>query len=106
MTSSPKNLRTSLVQPFTLALSLLLLSTLPGSGQAIYKQMRAFGFLELSGNHPEAPLTEGTNGLLYGLTLDGGQARLGTIFRMKKDGSEFVFLKHFTGTNGDGRNPG
>src|SRR5439155_4605496 len=100
MKSSCKNLRTSLVQPLTVAMSLWLLTTLPGSGQAIYKQLKIFSFLEFSGNHPEAPLTEGTNGLLYGLTLDGGQARLGTIFRMKKDGSEFVFLKHFTGTNG------
>jgi len=104
--ASSKNLRMGFHPFLALIPALLLWSTLPCSSQAIYKQLRAFGFPELSGYHPEAPLTEGTNGLLYGLTLDGGQAGLGTLFRMKKDGSEFVFLKHFTGTNGDGRNPG
>jgi len=41
-------------------------------------------------------LFEDTNHVLYGTTLSGGSAGMGTVFRMQRDGSGFVLLKSFT----------
>jgi uncharacterized repeat protein (TIGR03803 family) len=43
-------------------------------------------------------LIEGTDGALYGTAYQGGNFDAGTLFRLKTDGTEFVVLKHFDGT--------
>ncbi|HMC29025.1 MAG TPA: choice-of-anchor tandem repeat GloVer-containing protein, partial [Verrucomicrobiae bacterium] len=52
-----------------------------------------------------APILEGTDGVLYGVTAFGGSNDLGTVFKLNKDGSGFAVLHNFTGTNGDGETP-
>jgi len=39
-----------------------------------------------------AALTAGSAGYLYGVTKSGGTAHLGTVFRMKTDGSQFAII--------------
>ena len=48
------------------------------------------------GSSPSAPLTEGTDNLLYGLTGSGGKGRGGTVFRLNANGSDFTSLHSFT----------
>ncbi|HZO84064.1 MAG TPA: choice-of-anchor tandem repeat GloVer-containing protein [Verrucomicrobiae bacterium] len=56
------------------------------------------------GHSPPAPLIEGTDGALYGVSRQGGVAVRGAVFKLQKDGTGFQVLKSFTGTN-DGVNP-
>src|SRR5579862_2640674 len=54
-----------------------------------------------------APATSATGlpGTLYGTTLIGGRAKLGTAFRIATSGTGFVSLHSFLGTPKDGANP-
>jgi uncharacterized repeat protein (TIGR03803 family) len=49
-------------------------------------------------------LTEGSDGYLYGTTVDGGAGGHGTVFRMAHDGSGFTVLHTFSTTNSSGVN--
>jgi uncharacterized repeat protein (TIGR03803 family) len=57
------------------------------------------------GSQPFGSLTlDGS--MLYGMTLYGGSANLGTVFKMNKNGTGFVSLRQFAGTgSGDGSYP-
>jgi uncharacterized repeat protein (TIGR03803 family) len=48
-----------------------------------------------NGASPEAELTEGTDGYLYGTTSAGGPEGTGTVFKLSKDGTDFQLLKSF-----------
>lgn len=50
-------------------------------------------------------LLQGTDGFLYGTSVDGGYLNRGTLFRIAKDGSEFTIVKRFGATDTDGRDP-
>jgi uncharacterized repeat protein (TIGR03803 family) len=50
-------------------------------------------------------LLEGSDGMLYGSTYAGGEARAGTIFKLKKDGGSFSVIRTFTTNTGDGTQP-
>ena len=52
-----------------------------------------------NGFHPEAGLTLGPDGNLYGTTRDGGRDNFGTIFKVTADGT-LTTLVAFNGTNG------
>jgi uncharacterized repeat protein (TIGR03803 family) len=52
------------------------------------------------GQHPEAPVIIGSDGDLYGTTLDGGAANIGTVFRMTPAGA-ITMLRPFSGPNGN-----
>src|SRR5438445_4088929 len=67
--------------------------------------IRSFGFPASLGSQPEAPLTEGSDGALYGTTYGAANKYAGTVFRMNKDGSGYRVLYKFSPTDGDGRNP-
>jgi uncharacterized repeat protein (TIGR03803 family) len=57
------------------------------------------------GKFPYAGLVRDSNGNLYGTTLNGGTAGLGTVFQLAPNGAETV-LHNFTGTaNQDGSSP-
>ena len=56
------------------------------------------------GASPNAGLTEGNDGALYGTTYSGGVLGGGTVFRLNKDGGGFVVLKHL-GDSADGSSP-
>src|SRR5262249_13529201 len=56
--------------------------------------------------HPQGALIRDGAGFLYGTTLNGGSSTLGlgTVFRVKTDGTSFQLLHAFTGGS-DGSNP-
>lgn len=55
------------------------------------------------GANPEAGLTQGSDGNLYGATYLGGAGSLGTVFRLTPGGTETV-LHSFAGGSSDGAN--
>jgi uncharacterized repeat protein (TIGR03803 family) len=50
-------------------------------------------------------LIEGRGGWLYGTTSAGGSAGVGTVFKLKKDGTGYSVLRSFAGNDGDGQYP-
>ncbi len=73
---------------------------LDGSGFAVLKR-----FLGSDGSSPQASLTQGLDGALYGTTLTGGKYSNGTVFKLNPDGTGFAVLRHFMGRNGNGSAP-
>ena len=71
-----------------------------GSG---YQVLHHFGGGTNDGAAPQAGLVIGNDGALYGTTENGGTNSLGTIFKLKPDGSGYTNLHAFT--SGDGSNP-
>ncbi|MBX3731220.1 MAG: tandem-95 repeat protein, partial [Verrucomicrobiae bacterium] len=69
-----------------------------GAGHVILKHLAA-----ADGTVPYAGLMEGSDGLLYGTTHQGGTAGFGTVFRLGRDGSAFQVIQSFAGP--DGRHP-
>lgn len=70
-----------------------------------YQVLHNFGSLVADGANPQAGLVEGTDGFLYGTTFFGGSNDLGTIYKLKKDGSGYSILRHFSPSGGDGQDP-
>jgi uncharacterized repeat protein (TIGR03803 family) len=56
------------------------------------------------GSQPLGGLLLASDGLLYGTCFTGGTNNSGTLFRVDKNGSNFLVLRHFPAT-GDCRNP-
>jgi len=74
-----------------------------GSGYVI---VRSFTLTGSDGRNPRAELVEGSNGVLYGTTDEGGSGNTGTVFAINKDGSNYRILRHFgPGTSTDGSSP-
>ena len=73
----------------------------PGGTEAI---LHTFAGGSSDGATPEAGLIQGTDGNLYGTTLQGGTNGLGTVFMITPSGTETV-LHSFAGAS-DGANPG
>lgn len=55
--------------------------------------------------HLEAPLIEGSDGWLYGLSRRGGTYNAGAVFKLQKNGSALTVLHSFVGSPTDGRQP-
>ncbi len=75
-----------------------------------YRTLKRFAQAPGEGARPVSVL-EGSDGLLYGTTEQGGLGDAGfgnggTVFRLGKDGSGFQILKHFTNSPTDGALPG
>jgi uncharacterized repeat protein (TIGR03803 family) len=56
------------------------------------------------GANPEAGVTQGSDGNLYGATYLGGAGNFGTVFQLTLSGTETI-LHTFAGGNSDGANP-
>lgn len=56
------------------------------------------------GTNPVANLIQGNDAALYGTTANGGTSGIGTVFKIRPDGTGFQTLYSFTGIN-DGGNP-
>ncbi|MBM3821632.1 MAG: hypothetical protein FJ404_01880 [Verrucomicrobia bacterium] len=54
---------------------------------------------------PYGGLVEGSDGALYGTTFLGGASNRGSFFRIRKDGTGFAALKHFSDAPGDASQP-
>jgi uncharacterized delta-60 repeat protein len=63
----------------------------------VYTQLHRFAANSRDGNAPLGTLTAANDGYLYGLTWLGGQNNMGTLFRIKPDGSAFETMYHFAG---------
>src|SRR6266568_4329268 len=70
-----------------------------------YRRLKSFGYPDLVGANPSAPLIQGSDGALYGTTEGGGRDNLGTVFKVNKDGSGYSALYSFNSTAGDGQDP-
>lgn len=70
-----------------------------------YQRLKSFGFADLMGQSPQAPLIEGTDGSLYGTSYGGAPGDLGTVFKLNKDGSGYRVLHRFGSIESDGIYP-
>jgi uncharacterized repeat protein (TIGR03803 family) len=73
-----------------------------GTGFSVLHQ---FGSSAFDGLNGIVRLTEGSDGVLYGVTPNGGSNSVGTVFRIDKSGSSYQVLYHFGQTATDGKNP-
>jgi uncharacterized repeat protein (TIGR03803 family) len=71
---------------------------LPEDGQV--EVIRHFAGGAADGEVPYGGVIEGSDGILYGATVQGGTADLGVIYKLNKDGSGFDVLRSFQGTSG------
>jgi len=80
-----------------------------GSGYAVIHRFRAYigedGWWDGDGFNPLGGLVEGSDGALYGTTVRGGARGSGTVFKVMKDGSNFITLHVFTNSSEEGGNP-
>jgi uncharacterized repeat protein (TIGR03803 family) len=67
--------------------------------------LHSFSTIDHDGTQPYASLIEATDGALYGTTQLGGTSAQGVVFTLRKDGSGYTLLHHFTGMQGDGSQP-
>ena len=70
-----------------------------------YTSIWDFSGVDGDGANPQAGLILGSDGKLYGTTSQGGGNNAGIVFKLATNGSSFVVLYAFTGTNGDGASP-
>jgi uncharacterized repeat protein (TIGR03803 family) len=62
---------------------------------------RLHSFSGVDGAHPgAAELIQASDGWLYGTTFNGGDANVGVVFRLRRDGSGFERLHSFSTTDG------
>lgn len=74
--------------------------TVTAPAQISFQRLKSFGIANLSGAAPYAQLVEGIDGHLYGTTYQGGSNNVGTVFRIAKDGSSYLVLHSFAGSDG------
>lgn len=88
------------LRPCLIWMSLLLLGARALDAQVVYEQVYSFGSSGDSGSYPNATPLIGLDGRLYGSTLYGGAVGAGTLYRVERDGSGFVVLHDFSGSDG------
>jgi uncharacterized repeat protein (TIGR03803 family) len=70
-----------------------------------YTALHNFGGGASDGKSPQSALIEDGAGFLYGMTLNGGPLDVGTVFKVKTDGTGFALLHKFAGGTQDGSSP-
>jgi uncharacterized repeat protein (TIGR03803 family) len=74
--------------------------------QTNFQIIKSFGFPALStGASPTSEMTLGTDGMLYGVTLEGGSNAEGVIYTMTTNGGGYKVLHSFGGSTNDGSYP-
>jgi uncharacterized repeat protein (TIGR03803 family) len=73
-----------------------LLAISVAGGQASYEKLHSF---KTGPQNPFGSLIHGSGGYVYGTTVYGGRG-IGTVFKMKSDGSSFALLRSFSDTDG------
>jgi uncharacterized repeat protein (TIGR03803 family) len=74
------------------------------SASGVYTSLYSFGISTNDGTKPSAPLMLGSDGNVYGTTLQGGTTTSGTVFRISASGS-YSNLYSFKGYPSDGAYP-
>jgi uncharacterized repeat protein (TIGR03803 family) len=98
-------LATLLTLLFLLFLFLFLTLTAPPAQAQTYKVIYSFTGGQ-DGANPEAGVTLGGTGTLYGTTYGGGAAGVGTVYQLKQKGSNWIFSPLYSfGGNSDGAHP-
>src|SRR5882672_5875805 len=75
------------------------------AGAATIETLKSFGFADLIGESPQAPLIQGSDGMLYGTTAQANGLANGTVFRMSQDGAGYTVLHRFGTIPNDGLAP-
>jgi uncharacterized repeat protein (TIGR03803 family) len=70
-----------------------------------YVVLHSFGGGKSDGYGPNSSLVENGAGFLYGTTIHGGPLNLGTVYKVKTDGTGFALLHVFAGGATDGSSP-
>ncbi len=70
-----------------------------------YRVIRSLGATDIDGNNPDAPVFQGTDGILYGTCNQGGKTGYGTVFKVGTDGSGYKTLHSFPVNGADGAAP-
>lgn len=70
-----------------------------------FQLLHSFSSAPSDGSRPRASLVLDGKGNLFGTTLYGGSQGLGTVFRLRTDGSGFVVVHSFTNGAADGASP-
>ena len=66
----------------------------------------SFGSIPNDGAYPQSPVVEGPDGCFYGTTTGGGDANLGTVFKVSPTGQEAILHSFMGGIGfGDGSDP-
>jgi uncharacterized repeat protein (TIGR03803 family) len=66
-----------------------------GKDGANFALLYSFSTSGGDGQHPYGEVLEGSDGALYGSTHDGGETNAGTVFRLAKNGSNYMVLRRF-----------
>ncbi len=73
---------------------------------AFFQILRSFAADGRDGRFPNGGLTYfSADGFIYGTTPEGGTNNAGTLFRIRPDGTGYLIVRHFTGSDLDGRTP-
>src|ERR1022692_4703841 len=83
----------------------LFCSALNVSAQTDFLRLKFFGNTAASAATPWCVPIEGSDGVLYGTTSEGGTNDFGTVFKVNKDGSGLTILHRFAGSLSDGQSP-
>jgi uncharacterized repeat protein (TIGR03803 family) len=70
-----------------------------------FAMVRDFRNADFDGQHPNTELVESADGFLYGGTYGGGPTGLGTVFKIKNDGTGYTVLQGFFGAPTDPYTP-
>jgi uncharacterized repeat protein (TIGR03803 family) len=73
-----------------------------GSG---FQSLHDFADSATDGGFPFGCVQEGSDGVLYGTTSEGGPDDEGTLYRINRDGSGYKVIRYFTSANAEGYLP-
>jgi uncharacterized repeat protein (TIGR03803 family) len=76
-----------------------------GNGGYTNKTLKSFTGINGDGANPAGNLIFGTDGFLYGTTVNGGTNNIGTVFRLLPTGGSFTNLRSLATASSDGAHP-
>jgi uncharacterized repeat protein (TIGR03803 family) len=70
-----------------------------------FQIIHSFGGTPGAPELPRARVIQATDGVLYGTTMTGGGGHMGTVFKLRNDGTSFTVLHHFGLGDAPGAHP-
>jgi uncharacterized repeat protein (TIGR03803 family) len=90
------------IEHHALTAAIVLFVAFSARAESGFEHVRSFGFPDGMGDTPSGGVIEGSDGRLYGATISGGTHGDGVIYALKKDGTGYTALHHFSGQPSDG----